>query len=296
MKEMLFKPKLAKEDFQESSLPKTRTEVFWDVMNLHFVKFLFYGLIILLFYLPIFFNRLASDAYILGLKSTITEASTAEEINQVTASIAGNKITTALIDVPLIVLFFVGLSGMARIIKRYGFLENVYFKYDFPKGIKQNSPQFILIGMTYAILRLASVYALNLSSFLEGNLFFVLGRVPSVLLSVILGPIGFFMTVCIPVYDNSYTTNLKMSTLLYGRSILKTLGVSALLLIPFFFGFVENFWISTILRLVSTFLIPFLMLIFFLYSFNLLDEQFNKTNVPQLYRKGLIKEEGKEIL
>ena len=94
--------------------------------------------------------------------------------------------------------------------------------------------------MTYAILRLASEYALNLSSF--GRKFiFVLGRVPSVLLSVILGPIGFFMTVCIPVYDNSYTTNLKMSTLLYGRSILKTLGVSGVIVDPFLFRICREF-------------------------------------------------------
>lgn len=278
---MFIKPKTAAEDFSADMLPHTRRQVFFDVCKLHFGKLLLCGFIMLLFSLPLHFAALFSDLYGISVMEgfnageiTAEEAYTALRL-QAGASVAG---------ILFYMLLGMGLSGLGRIIKRLGWEENVTVGEDFFLGVRQNAGQYTLLMFITGVIVLACSCVTN--PIITGSDYFP-GIAAVIICGIMLMPIGAFIVVTIPIYKLKFTQHIKYAFILYGSNFLKAAAASVLCFLPFTIQLIPNLWCVILGRLLSSVLSPFVMLGWFLFTYNLLDKAINKDNYPELVNKGL---------
>lgn len=287
---MFFKPKQAREDFEESMLPQNRKEVFKDVVKLHFLKLLFCGLILLGFAIPLIVVSLLKDTYQLSVLSALADSSLSSE--EAVAGLQTSATISSVANIICYVIFSIGLSGVARILKRLAWEENVGMGSDFLKGIKQNAVHYIILALALGILSLACTYISDMSFTGVGTAYY-LGIAVTALCALILGPVGAFMTVTISVYGISFFKNVRYAIILFKKNFFKTLGVCALFFLPFLVQMVlqvlipQYFSVTIILKAITCLAIPFIMLGWFLYAYNCLDKSINKDYFPELVNKGL---------
>ena len=294
---MFIKPKPAADDFTEDMLPHTRKEVFFDVLKLHWTKFLLLGLISLIFSVPLFVCAIFKDLYLL---TAYSELKGDELVNQVRNI---NNLFAA-INIPCYLIYFVGFCALARIIKLYAFEEPVSLSTDFAKGCKQNIKQYLLLGLFFAVIVFGCSYFRSASLTAEGGgVVWNLGLIPTVVFSLIFAPIGAYMTVTQSVYAISFRLNIKYGFILYSKNIFKTLLAALCCFVPFIlqiFPLISGsvFYVHIVGYLICPFIVPIIMLGFWLFTYNRLDMAINKDYYPQLVNKGTVPkslQEEKEV-
>lgn len=291
----MFKPKTSKKEYDSSMLPKNRKEVFFDVMKLHWGKFLMFGCLMFLFAFPIHFCAMAEDFYQMQLYATLPANPTEEQAASVLSAIMTFNLIKNAINVGLLVLFSVGLSGMARIIRQYCWGENVDFGHDFILGIKQNGKQFALIAFIAGIIAFVCNYITQISSTIVSNeIYEWIGIIPSILCAVFLIPVAGFALVASACYENKLRHNLKIGRVCYFKNLWKTLLACICCLAVFVIQLLPFFWCHLIGRIVATLLIPEIMLGWYLFALGRLDEAVNKKLHPELVGKGIYKPEAEE--
>lgn len=288
----MFKPKPAKKEYEHSMLPKNRKEVFFDVLKLNWVRFLFYGFLVLLISLPLHVSVILADLY----QAQITTSLEAGKITAVEAvsMAASSSNTLALVDIVFCVIFAVGFSGLAHIMRQHAWEESVYFRHEYIKGIKQNAGSFALLGLLVGIIKFACTWFGNFLMLHNGNAFAYAGYIPAAILAIFLAPPAAYMTVCIPIYGVKFHQNFKTALMLYFKSFFKTVLavlVCAVLFVP---QMIPNFYCHLIGRIVSSLATPFIMLGWFVFTYEMLDKTINPKLYPQLVGKGVYKEEPKE--
>lgn len=284
---MFFKPKTASKDFQRSMLPHNRREVFADVVKLHWGKLFLLGLLALAFSLPLHIVAVMQDFYTMQLPVETA----GDDLGQIILQWISNSNTTALIEILCLMFFAIGLAGMIRVIRQLAWEENMYFRYDFITGIKQNMTQMVLLALITGVVRFICNYILNLSMLItSGEVYSYLGIIPSVLLSVVCIPPAAYAVVCIAVYGNSFRQNIKIGFILYAHHTWKTLLAVICGLMIFIPQYIPTFYTIVIGRLVSSICIPFIMLGWVLFTFNGLDEKINPRFHPELIGKGVFPE------
>ncbi len=291
MAKIFARKKHAENDFTADMLPKNRREVFSDSLKLHRLSFITYGLVIFIFCLPIHLAAIIENGIINSFYSAISAAG-GEEYVTLMQEILLTKNIFAIVSIPCFMLLSVGISGMARVIRQHAYLENVSFGTDFRTGLKDNIkdmlPLFSLSGIVYAL----SVYAYNLSQ-LSGDVSVSMLLFTVALVSLLLGlPVFAYSVVLISVYSYKFTKVLRIALFLTFSSPAKTYAALAAALAPFAVQLIPDGICFIAGRSVSTLLIPVIMLGWFLFVFNRLDEKINKENFPSLVGKGLYKEDG----
>ena len=280
---MFKKRKTASEiPFTRDMLPHNRKQLWLDVVKLHYLQLVIMGSVLFVFAVPMIMNMLATDVYIAGLSVDSKEQYTA--VLQTSASV---QVTSALVAIPLLMIFAVGLSGLLRVCRQYAWGEVVTISRDFALGIKQNAVQTVgllfLFGVVYAAcMYLNSLAVINPASTMQSVL------AASVMIAVLfLLPIGAYMLVCLSVYNNTFWQNFVQSFVLYMKAPVKTLGgifcfcgLFALYLIP---NSAMRFSLTVVLLLGG----PFLLLGWFLFAYNQLDRFVNADKHPALVNKGL---------
>lgn len=281
------KPKVAAEDYDISSLPQSRKEVFTDVCRLHWGKLLLLGGLLLLFALPVFFCAVHRDLTLLLLEEQM-------EQNTWTPLEAASLVCHALliyaaIRIPLAVLFSIGLAGVMRMIKRYAWLENVSFSHDFFLGVRQNTRQYAALLLIAGILQLLCTYAHSAIPVLgEGILFVFLSYLPSALCLLFLLPVGTLAIPCVAVYDNKMPMHLRYGSILFLRYGWRVLLAIIICGFPFLLTLLPKLAFRVIGGVVSCLLLPFSLLAWFLFVSELLDRQINQENYPELVDRGLL--------
>lgn len=284
---MFFKPKMAPKDFQKAMLPQNRKQVFWDVVKLHWGKLFLLGLLAFAFSLPLHITALTQDFFALKLLS----AGTSEELGQAVLQWISNSNTTALIEIPCLAVFAIGFAGLIRVVRQFAWEDNMFFRYDFVTGIRQNTAQMILLAVFVGFGRFVSNYILNLSLLItEGVVYSYLGIIPTVVLSILCIPAVAYATVCIAVYGNSFRQNIRIGFMLYARHPWKTLLAAVCGLLIFAFQCIPNFYTIVFGRVISSVLVPFIMLGWVLFTFDALDEHINPQFHPELIGKGTFPE------
>lgn len=280
---MFFKPKTASKDFQKSMLPQNRRQVFADVVKLHWGKLLLLGLLVFAFSLPLHITALLQDLYAMQLPVE----NSGDELPQIILQWISNSNTTALIEIPCFVFLAIGLAGLMRVIRQLAWEDNMYFRYDFLTGVKQNMAQMVLLALLVGAVRFICNYILNLSMLITADgVYSYLGIIPSVVLSIICVPPAAYATVCIAVYGNSFRQNIRIGFMLYARHPWKTLLAVVCGLIVFIPQCIPTFYTIVFGRIISSILVPFIMLGWVLFSFNGLDEKINPQFHPELVGKG----------
>lgn len=278
----LRKTKKASKDFERSMLPQTRRAVFWDVVKLQWRKLLGVALILIISALPLLLIAVYEDTYFL----------TAYEdpelpLESIPMLIAPLHILCAVLSVPCLVLFFLGLSGVIRVVRQLAWEENAMVLPDFMVGLRQNWKQFLptglLFGFGYAFAKIGWHSALASqagSGWLQG---IVLG-----LLIFLVAPLVACCVVVIAVYQNSFWGNLKLAAYIYLKSPLKAVGSMLLA-----FGLSVAVWVIPHLQLHLIGSIPAIMaftlglLGWMLFVFNQLDKHYNAEHYPELVGKGV---------
>ena len=143
----MAKVKAAKNDFQEENLPQTRKDQFFDLLKNQYKVIFLIGLMFLLFFLPLLSLNvvkaiMANKAYAL---IDLNKAS----VEQVNDAVGVNRLIFDLANFIFYPLLFVGVGGLLRVIRQLIHGEPVAFKYDFNKGIKDNSKTFIFYFHQY---------------------------------------------------------------------------------------------------------------------------------------------------
>ncbi len=273
----------ATQDFQRSMLPHTRRDVFFDVLKLQWGKLLVLALILLVCALPLLLIAIYEDTYILTLyddPSIGTEA--------IPTLMAPLHILCALLSAPCMVLFFLGLSGVIRVLRQLAWSENAMVFPNFMIGLKQNRKQFLpaglLFGIGYALAKAGWYSALATQSqsvWLQG---IALG-----LLVFLIAPLIACCIIVIPVYSNSFWGNLRLAAYVYLKNPLKT--VMAMIVA---FGLSVLIWLIPHRPLHLIGCIPAMMaftiglLGWMLFIFNQLDKHYNAQQYPELVGRGTI--------
>lgn len=283
----MFKPKTAKTDYGVDSLPKNRREIYFDVLKLHFPEMLMYGGLMLLFAFPVHFVAMAGDFYQMQIYSSLPATPGEEQISSVVQSLMTFEIIRNLINIPLLVLFSVGLAGMARIIRQYSWGENVYFSRDFALGVRQNGRQFALIALIAGVIAFVCNYISIAASAVTSDVYGWLGIIPSVLCAVFLIPVAGYALVACSCYENKFSANLKIGRVCYFRYLWRTLLAVICCIAVFIVQMLPFFWCHLIGRIAASLLIPFILLGWYLFAMGRLDEAVNKKLHPELVNKGI---------
>lgn len=289
-KPLFFAPQTAEQEYTVSMLPHDRKQVFWDVMKLQKWKLVKLGLVLLAFALPIHLFALLEPLVIAQLQAQGTK--TAQQITDMALQLRSLR---ALVNIPLLMLFSVGYSGVSHVIRQLAWGEPVTFGYDLKKGIRQNWAQMLLLSAVVGFVHWLCVYCANLSAVADAPLAAYGAYLPTVA-AVFLGiPVGAYMTVCIPVYANTLRQNLRLGLVLFLKAPARTLGTLAGIGLPLISFVIPNFYCNLIGRFLLSILIPVGILVWTLYSYNKLDRFVNPHFFPELVGKGTVERLDSQI-
>ena len=288
----MFRKKYSATDCSVNDLPHNRKEVFFDVLRLHFFDLIKCGAILLIFALPLIAAIIYADIVVADFSERVREMTESELIlDEIKAMIAFDN-TIALIEIPLFAVLFIGFAAVARIIRQYAFLENVYIRYDFKEGLKQNVVQMIILGCILGFLHFISGAIRNYlaMAFIGSEQYFTI--IPSVIFVTIFVPVIIFTAVCITIYNNGFLLNLRIGFVIYGDNILKTILLLIVSTIPFGLLLIPNIIVKIASYLVIVMISPIPMLGWWLVSYNYLDKRINNINHIELIGKGTFKNDS----
>lgn len=278
----LRKPKKASKDFEKSMLPQTRRAVFFDVVKLQWSKLLRICLILTVSALPLLLIAVYEDTYIL---TAYDDPGISPET--VPALIAPLHIFCAVLSFPCLVLFFLGLSGIARVVRQLAWEENVMVFPDFMVGLRQNWKQFLPAGLLFGLGYTFAKIGWHSALATQADSVWVQGIVLGLLIFLI-APLVACCTVVIAVYNNRFWDNLKLAAYIYLKNPLKTVGCMLLAFLPS-----VAVWLIPHLQLHLIGAIPAMavftlgLLGWTLFTYNQLDKHYNAQQYPELVGKGI---------
>ena len=286
------KPKVAKIDFTEASLPHSRRDVFRDVLKNRWKDLLKVGALLLLFSLPLLvFGAVgeinAANIYAEYKNGAISAGTCASEV-------AASNGAFALIKIIGYLIFSVGIAGSARVLRQIIWDEPLFFSEDFRDGIKIYGGQFALAMFLYGLCSYTAVF---FSSAANGILYAIaLGLGVFILL-----PAMFFWLSERTVYANKIGENIRNGFMFYVRTLFKSIGMLLLAFLPFileyvleFFG-LYNFIFKYSYLLICTFLfLPLGIMLWLLYTYSVFDKYINAELFPEILHKGFYPSETEE--
>ena len=286
------KPKVAKIDFTEASLPHSRRDVFRDVLKNRWKDLLKLGALLLLFSLPLLvFGAVgeinAANIYAEYKNGAISAETCASEV-------AASNGAFALIKIIGYIIFSVGIAGSARVLRQIIWDEPLFFSEDFKDGIKIYGGQFALAMFLYGLCAYTAVF---FSSATNGILYAIaLGLGVFILL-----PAMFFWLSERTVYASRIGENIRNGFMFYVRTLFKSIGMLLLAFLPFileyvleFFG-LYNFIFKYSYLLICTFLfLPLGIMLWLLYTYSVFDKYINAELFPEILHKGFYPSETEE--
>lgn len=280
----MAKFKHAQTDFTKEMLPSTRKEVFFDILKNHFGKICTLALIMFVFALPINVSAISADFYQASLIQSYQAGTISAE--ELTGQLLSFTNTRGLVEILFFVLLGIGFSAVARVIRQFCWEENVWLKYDLVKGLQQNWLQYALLGLAVGIVRFGCAYMLN--NMRTEGLFGYIRVIPTVLAVLLLAPMAAYASVTLCTYSSGLIKNLKVGFVLYIKYPLHTLGMIIACFAIYAVQLIPNIYCHIIGRIVSSLIIPIVMFVWFLYTYNRLDKSINPKMFPELVDKGLL--------
>lgn len=274
----LFSITPASRSYTANMLPKNRKEVFFDILRLHWGKFLGMGSLIFLFSLPIHFC-----AFFCNFLAASYENSE-EAIDVFSFQLQNLRM---IINIPLLMLLAVPFAGIMRILRQYAWEENVFFFYDFSKGIRQNLGQTLAIALIGGCTFMLSAVCFRMASSAGGVAAYI-ACIPMGIFSLLIFPLCSYTVSAIPVYSNSLLRNFKAALLVYSKKPLQTLGVSACLCAVFLLSYIPNVYVSLFGRIVGSFSVPVILFAWNLFCYDGFDQFINIHEHVELVKKGLL--------
>lgn len=287
---MKFGKRVAECAYAPDMLPQNRKEVFWDVVKIHWRKLFGMGIIMFLFSLPLYLILWIGDSQLLHLQE-IASGLTQAQLQEQYYTLAIAKCIHCAASVPFWGLLGVGISGLLRVIRQFAWEENVHLFTDFFRGIRENWKHTVLVFLIIGTVSGVCTATYNMIPYGSEFLGLIVLLQIGVTLAVVLPVCGIYLAM-IPVYSNSVKQYVAISLAIYLKSLFRTLGAClgcALIVVPVLVPLML-FHIAG--PLVTSLLIPFVLLIWFLYCSSQFDLHINPQYYPELMNRGVL---GKQI-
>ncbi|MCQ3034897.1 MAG: hypothetical protein MJ248_01535 [Bacilli bacterium] len=280
-----MKVKTSKEDFEFSNLPRNRKEVFFDVFKIHWRLIFGIGGLLLLAFLPTLAILFFRDNYCLGLAIKVNSGEVTKETYNSYVKYA-HLIASIAVWLSLYI-FSIVFSGLMRIYRQLVWLEPLFFKEDFVKGIKDNYKSCAITFTFFGLL----LVACKLTNLFTDNV--VVQAIPIALSLVIIVPVLTLTLYQSAIYSGGYFMLLKNAPLFYIKDALRVILFTAILYSPLLLGIMNSYLpIKYIVAVVIVlFILPFTLLIYQLFSNYIFDKFINITQYPELVNKGMYKED-----
>lgn len=270
--------KYSYKDYTLNDLPKSRMDLFKDIIKNNYSYILLLGLICLLSFLPYIINRYI-NLY------TLSVASIEENYFSVLKT---STITKDLIDILTFIICAIGLSGIIKVVNKFTYNEGFIFNLAFSKGIKDNIKDFIILFFIYSIIKLLLDYLGIL--YIEQNSFIY--YLFKIILYLIITPILIISLKVSSTYSDSLLKKISVSIILFIKNLFYILFLYIILIAPLFILLINITYIQLFLPIVySMFYFPIGIICFVNFINNVLDKEINKKNFENLVNKGLKKEE-----
>lgn len=273
-------------EYSKQMLPQNRKEVFWDVVKIHWRKLALMGLLMLIFSLPLYYLVWLGDSQLLHLEQ-IADTLTDEQLQEQYYALAMSRNIQNAVSVIAWGVFGIGLAGLTRVIRQYAWEENVNLLTDFLKGVQDNGKHTVLLCVVVGVICAICSSTYNMvpygSKYLGWIVLFQVGIAVAVVL-----PVCAIWLSMIPVYSNSVKQYLLFSFAVYLKSLIKTIGVflgCAVLVVPVLLPFP---FFHVVGAIAISILLPFVLLIWTLYSYALFDQYINPQYYPELVGRGIL--------
>ena len=276
----MFRQNKIKTDFVASNLPKTRVEVFKDVLKLRFSVFLKIGLYILIAFIPYVVLGVFEDTGLATIYTNYMNKNITLEIYR--ADVASVKIMFALMNVVSLMIISVPLSGAVKIIKYLIWGEPVFFKEDMMNGIRENSRTFLGMALLFGMTNLVTTFTTY--GFLDVA---VLRGIMVALKYLVIIPIILLILALTVFYNMSMEERIQNAFYLYIKTLPLTFLTSLILTLFSMVRLVGHLLIKNILLVILIFLVPILILFYMLYFCNMFDRYINARFYPEIVGKGM---------
>ncbi len=264
-------------------LPANRRGVFFDVMANHWRAFFCYGLLFLVFAIPM--HALAVGEEIL------VRLAYAQDLPQLQLTVHGIQRLFAALKILGFLILAVPVAGFARVVRQYAWMQCVDFWPEFMQGVSENIRQTLLLALLAGLLQFAAAFGYYTALDAQNPASAVFLLIPLGFLMLVGVPVGGYMAFSISMYSDSFLGHLRTGLLLFtelpGKSLVAAgccMGVFAVQFIPYllcmFFG-----------RILSSLLVPVLFLGWYLFALNQADRLIHADRFPEYVGKGLAKEE-----
>lgn len=272
-------------DYTPQMLPQNRKEVFFDVVRLHFWDLIKLGLIVLLFSLPLHILAVGED-FVVGSIYARAQNANEEQKQGGYLIIQGVKIVRAALSTLLAPLFSVGLSGVLRVLRQYGWGENVFLATDFGKGVRQNWKQLALLQFLLGLCYTLSLLAQEMGYISTGIMGWIL-QIPMAVFVLAVLPVAGYGAAGIPIYSTGLGGQLRSGFQIYIQSVFSTLlGVLCVmaLYLPLL---ISNVYVHIFGRIIASLLTPIFLLGWCLFCYNKQDRYINEKQYPELVGRGI---------
>ena len=264
-------------DFDKSDLPSTRKEQFFDLLKHRFFFLLGLGVILLLFFIPLFASIVYKDLAILGINQSNMEA------NEKSSSLFFISLLFSFLVMMGLLIFSIGLAGVMKLLKQLIYDEPIFFKDDFLSGIKENFKFFLLISFLTGLLNLIS----NTIAILFDNVLIVKILFPALNFALFY-PVLFVCIFLSSTYSNNLMTTIKSSIVIYIKHFPTVFLCFVLTYGVTFFQYIDIMLLKYLLILfVLLIYFPILFLSSYLNQIRIYDSLINKDQFPSYYLKGL---------
>lgn len=272
------------QDLNSSLLPKTRRAILSELFKYHKSLLFNMGLILLLFSLPLIGVNLWFNIIIEHI--SLQDLNDSTKYQEMFSALNWKNI----LYLPAALIFGIGLSGVMQILHRQIWSEDIIIKADFKKGVKSN---YLVVAITLSIMCLLNFllqYLLYLNTNNTSNYKIALGIV--IALCVLLAPIVIFMWSSSIIYKLPLLGHLKNSILFTVRKFYITyplglLNIALIMLIDLPIPYITYICFFALPLVIG----PIILCINMLYCDSVFDEFINYEHFPEIYRKGMQKDE-----
>ncbi len=264
-------------------LPHTRKEVFWDVVRLHWGTLLLCGTVLLLSALPLILTSVAESIRIYSItqSDSMTPAEAADGLYAI-------ENLYALLRFFFLLPMAVAVAGLARVIRQYAWEENVFFPFDFPKGIRQNIRQSLVIFLLAGSVCTVCTLLYNVLSYTADQSMDTFYWLLLVFLLLVILPISAYGLVCMSIYSEKTGKILKIAWIVTLKAPVKTALALLCCLSPCLLQWIPSFYFWG--QLLACIAAPFMLLSWYLFALNRLDEHIHCAHYPDLVGRGLYTE------
>ncbi len=261
---------------QTSKLPGNYRELYFDSCKQNWRKLVGYGLLFLVFALPLLAVLFFKDYYTLGLAAS-SMSDEEKEALKVTS-----EIYFALGSSVVLLITMIGVSGLSRVMLLLSREEPVFFFHDFAKGVKNNIKTNFVFFLIYSALLFGCYFII--ANFRASFASYI----PLGILQTLFFPLLLIQIETTSIYDWKIRDSFYNSALIFIKNFIFLVLFSLVFSTPLLVLGITNIFIKyIILSLLIIIIYPFFALMLRVYMNYVLDRDINYKYYPELYKKGI---------